>query len=116
MKLIKDKINLSELQKMAKNMFGDMVKAVIDIDKKIMVVFAELHADQEKMLLDKGSEQKNLWGINLYPSYYGKKEFVEFDSMINIKPNQNNRSRDIQDPKVRKKIIDLINNLVKNDL
>ena len=76
-----------------------------------MAVDAELHADQESLLLQKGSKQQNLWGINLYPDLEGE-DFVEFDSMINLRPAQNNRSRGVEDPELQIKIISIVNKLV----
>lgn len=58
MKIIKDQIVLEELQQMAKDSFGNLVKAVVDVEKEIMAVDAELHADQESALLANGSKQK----------------------------------------------------------
>ena len=92
---------------MAARMFGDMVKAVVDIDRKLMAVDAELLADLEALLLEGGSEQKSLWGINLYPDMPGD-QCVEFDSMINVRPSQGNRSREVEDEVVRKKIIAVV--------
>ena len=112
MQIIKNGITLRELDEMAQKLFGNFVKAVVDTKGKIMAVDAELHADLEAALLEKGSEQKNLWGINLYPGIGGE-GLVEFDSMINIRPSQNNRSRDVEDPEVRKKIIETVNKLVE---
>ncbi len=97
---------------MAGNMFGNLVKAVIDVRKEIMAVDAPMHADQEAELLKNGSKQENLWGINLYPEKFGD-EFIEFDSMINLRPNQNNRTRGIDDKKLQEKIINIVNKLVK---
>jgi len=115
MKLIDKTISKKELQKIAEKTFGDLVKAVVDIKKEIMVVGGELHSDEESILLEKhGSIQNDLWGINLYPANADDK-FVEFDSIINIRPSINNRSRDINDPKIRKKIIDIVNRLIKEN-
>lgn len=100
---------------MASGMYGDLVKAVIDIKKEILVVDAELHADQEKYLLENDSTQSDLWGINLYPDDYGTDDFIEFDSMINIRPRQGNRSRDVEDPAVRKEIIRIVNAKITHD-
>lgn len=93
-------------------MYGSLVKAVVDIRKKILVVDAELHADQEKYLLENGSQPSDLWGINLYPDDYGTEDFVEFDSMINIRPRQGNRSRDVEDSTIRQQIIALVSDKV----
>lgn len=84
-----------------------MVKAVVDIEKKIVAIDAEMHADLEQLLLESNSEQKNLWGINFYPEMTGE-DFVEFDSMINVRPSQKNRSRGVDDPEIRKKIIEVV--------
>jgi hypothetical protein len=112
MKIIKDKISKEELKKIAQDMFGNLVKAVVDIDKKIMAVGGELHADEEALLIENGSKQTNLWGINIYPDIEDD-NWIEFDSMINLKPSQGNRSRGVENPDTRKVIIEIINNLVK---
>ncbi len=105
-------ITLDELREMAAAMFGDLVKAVVDIDRGRVAVDAELHSDEEASLLESGSEQKNLWGINLYPGLQGA-DFVEFDSMINLRPSRGNRSRGVGDPAVRERILAIIDMLVK---
>ena len=92
-------------------MFGDLVKAVIDIKLEIMAVDAELHSDEEAFLLERGSAQEDLWGINLYPALHGS-DFVEFDSMINLRPSRGNRSRGIEDGTVRERILVIITSIV----
>ncbi len=104
-------VSVSELKVMAEAMFGDFVKAVVDIRREVMVVDAELHSDQEALLLGRESSQSDLWGINLYPELTGE-DFVEFDSMINLRPSQGNRSRGIQDPVVRDRILEIVDGLV----
>lgn len=89
-------------------MFGNLVKAVVDTEKKIIAIDAEMHADLEQLLLENGSEQRNLWGINFYSEMTGD-DFVEFDSMINVRPSQKNRSRSVDDPEIRKKILEVVN-------
>lgn len=112
MKIITDGILIAELNEMSSKMFGNLVKAVVDIEKGIMAVDADLHADEEALLLENGSEQKNLWGINMYPELTGD-DFVEFDSMINLRPSQGNRSRGVDDVEIQKKIVEIVNKLVK---
>jgi hypothetical protein len=112
MKIITDGISREELAEMSKKMFGNLVKAVVDIEKKIMAIDADLHADEEALLLENGSAQKNLWGINFYPELIGE-DFVEFDSMINLRPAQGNRSRGVDDLEVQKKILEIIDKLVQ---
>lgn len=112
MKIIDKEITIQELNEMAGKMFGNLVKAVVDIEKEIMAVDAELHADEEALLLENGSQQKNLWGINLYPGISGD-DFIEFDSMINLRPAQGNKSRGVEDELIRKKIIQIVNRLTR---
>lgn len=111
MKIITDKTSISELRKMAQRMFGSLIKAVVDIEKGIMAVDGELHSDEEAILLEKGSKQENLWGINIYPEL-PQKERIEFDSIINLKPSQSNRSRNVEDPKIRERITQIVNGLI----
>jgi len=87
------------LKTMSEKTFGVLVKAVMDIEKEIIIVDAELHADQESILLENGSKQENLWGINIHPNVEGD-SWIEFDSMINLRPSWGNRSRGVEDPKI----------------
>ena len=112
MKIIRDKISLEELKKMSEKMFDDLVKAVVDIEKEIMVVDAGLHADEEHLLLEEGSKQENLWGINIYSDKWGKDGFVVFDSMINLRPASGNKTRGVNDPEIQEKIKEIVNKLV----
>jgi len=91
--------------------FGDMVKAVVDTYRSILAIGGELHSYEEAALLDDGSIQEHLWGINLYPADAGP-EWIEFDSMINVRPIQGNRSRDVEDPAVRELIRQVVNRLI----
>lgn len=108
-KIIKKPIKFEEIETLAEQQFGDFVKAVVDIENVIMAIGWELHADQESLLLDKWSQQENLRGINIYPNDWGKDSFIEFDSMINIRPRLNNRTRGIQDINIQKKIKKIVN-------
>lgn len=113
MKIIKDKIEIEELKEMTKRMSENLVKAVIDIGKEIMAVDAEMHVDLEQLLIEnEASEPKNLWGINIHPDSEGE-DFTEFDSMINLKPGLGNRTRGIESPEIREKIIKIVNRFVK---
>ncbi len=105
-------IGLVELQQMAASMFGDLVKAVVDVNRAIMIVDAELQADEEALLIGNGSNQTDLWGINLYPELAGD-EFVEYDSMINLRPSRGNRGRGVEDPALRERIRTIVMGLVR---
>ena len=109
--LVKEKIKLDILKNLAFKTFGDLVKAVVDIKLEIMAIGGKMHADEEKLLLETGSNQDDLWGINIHPGK-PKDNRIEFDSMINIRPRQNNRSRGVEDTELQNKIINIVNSLV----
>ena len=112
MKIVDKAITVDELKKMSEKMFSRIVKAVVDIDREIMVVDAEMHADQEQLLLEEGSKQGYLWGINFHPDNFGSLDFIEFDSMINLRPSWGNKSRSVDDPKIQERIRAIINKMV----
>ena len=107
-----DPVSMDELRLLAKGRFGDMVKAVVDVKHGIMLLDADLHADQEAELLSEGAAQRDLWGLNLYPDLPDD-EWLEFDSMINLRPSFGNRSRGVDDPATRTAIADLVARLVR---
>jgi len=108
MEIVKDKILIQKLKEMAEKMFGDLVKAMVDIERRIMAVDAPMHADLFELLIEKeNSEPKNLWGINIYPAKTGD-DFIEFDSIMNLKPDLGNRTRGVEDENIRKKIIEIV--------
>ena len=112
MKIIAETLTIDELKQMAANMFGNLIKAVVDVDRGLLALDAELHSDLEALLLENGSKQKNLWGINLYPEKQGD-DYIEFDSLINMRPSQGNNSRGVDDEGVREKIIEIIKKKIK---
>ena len=107
-----DSISISELAEMAKKMYGSIVKADVDVAKAIVIVDMGMHADGEAELMKHGSKQNDLWGVNLHPDKFGTARFIEFDSMINLKPSQGNMSKGVDDEAVRAKIVALINRIV----
>ncbi len=110
-RIVRDAIARGELAALAERQFGDMVKVVVDVARGVMAVGGELHADGEAALIDDGSRQQDLWGINLYPGEQGA-GWIEFDSMINVRPAQGNRSRDVQDERLRSAIREVVTRLV----
>lgn len=98
---------------MSKKMFGNLVKAMVDIERGIMAVDAPMHADLLGFLMEKeNSEPKNLWGINIYPEKSGD-DFIEFDSIMNVRPDLGNKTRGVENEATRKKIIEIIGKLAK---
>lgn len=108
MQLLDHPINRDELKIIANERFITLVKAVVDIEKEILVVDADLHADQEAFLIDYGSRQQDLWGINLLVDLSGD-DFIQFDSMINLRPNQGNMTRSVEDNTIKQKIRMVVN-------
>lgn len=113
MEIVREPFGLDHLRALAAERFGDLVKAVVDVQRGIIAIDAELHSDEEAALLDDGSRQPDLWGINLYPADYGTDSWVEFDSMINVRPSQGNRSRSIGDLAIQGRIIEIVDRLVQ---
>lgn len=111
MKIV-EKVSVEELREMAEKMFGTLVKANVDIVKKIVIVDMEMYVDGEQELLESGSKQNDLWGINLKSGYCGTDDFIEFDSMINIRPSQNNPSRSVLDPNTQQEIRRIVHGVV----
>ena len=108
MKILDSPVKKNDLLKNSEVVFDEcMVKGVVDIDKELLAVDAQLHADLEQLFLENNSLQESLWGINLYPEDDGE-DFIEFDSMINIRPRQNNRSRGVESPEIRQKITEVV--------
>jgi len=114
MKIISGNITIEEIRNMAKAMFGNLVKVVVDIEKEIIAIDGELHSDEEVMLLENGSNQDNLWGINIYPDLQVN-ERIEFDSMINLRPRLGNMTRSVDSPEIREKITRIINILIRDE-
>ncbi|MEK7617933.1 MAG: DUF5674 family protein [Patescibacteria group bacterium] len=110
MKIIKQPLNKASIFENSIVIDDEYVKAVVDVTKELIAYDAGMHFDLEQMLLEQGSRQEDLWGINLLKNMSGD-DWIEFDSMINIRPAQNNRSRRVEDENARKTIVNIINKL-----
>ncbi|MBX9745121.1 MAG: hypothetical protein K2X08_07935 [Chlamydiales bacterium] len=112
-RMIEEQVQKSELSELElKGRYAGLVKAVVDIKRAIMIAGVTMHSDAEEQLLEQGSEQCDLWGINLYLQESGD-EWIEFDSMINLRPSQGNDSRGVDDLATQEKIREIVNHLVK---
>lgn len=109
-KIVDKKITEAELREFLNQPFPEMIKFVVDVEKEILALGGEMHADAEEILLENGSEQKNLWGGNVYPDAVGEK--LKYNSLINIRPSQNNRSLDVQDAGLKEKIKEIVYKLL----
>jgi len=110
--IVSEPISLRQLTEMAAEQFGDMVKAVVDTRLRVLALGAGLHSDEEAALLQRGSGQADLWGINIYPEK-PRAEWVEFDSMINIRPRTGNRSRGVEDGATQQLICEIVDSLIQ---
>ena len=113
MKIIDSPIKKTDLKSCQNQIDNIAVKGVVDVEKELLAIDAEFHADLEQFLLQNGSNQHDLWGINLYFEEDDLDDFLEFDSMINLRPSQNNRSRGIDSPELREKIQKVVTKWVK---
>ena len=112
-RIVKDKITQAELNTLAQEQYGNFIKAVIDIEQGVLGVGGELHVDIQSVLIEKeNSQAQNTWGINLYCDKSGE-DFIEFDSMINLKPVLGNKTRGVKDIEIRNKISEIVNKLIK---
>ena len=112
-KIITEAIARDDLRAIARNQFGSFVKAVVDIKKEVMAIGGELHADEEAILLQQGSLQDDLWGTNIRPDETDGK-FVEFNSMINIRPSRGNSSRGVENEEIQQKILYVVKKLIRD--
>ena len=111
-KIIKQKISRPDWETIAQETFGDMVKGVVDVRQKIVALGGELHADAEEILLKEGSQQSNLWGFNIYVNK-AKEDRIEYTSLINIRPKDGNRDREVKNQPLRDTIKKIIDELVE---
>ena len=109
--MVSDPISSARLLEMAAESFGDMVKAVVDTNQRLLALGGGFHSDEEALLLAQGSVQADLWGINIYPEK-PRSEWVEFDSLINIRPRLGNRSRGVEDAAIQQLIIEIVDFLI----
>ena len=110
-KILENQVTRNELAVVAAGQFGEWIKAAVDVERGVMAIGGELHADMEAVLLGQGSAQENVWGINLYPEQ-ADESWIEFNSMINVRPSQGNRSRGVENLEIRGKIKDVVKKLV----
>lgn len=97
--IIREQVTKEQLQEMME-MLETYVKLAVDIDREILAGGGAMHADCEAILLEDGSQQEFIWGADWNP----ESQEVTFESLINIRPRQNNRSLELQDPELRAKV------------
>ena len=111
-RIIEDKITKVELKELAREFYVEMIKGVADIERKIVALGGEWHMDANEILIKDGSKQENLWGFNFYLNK-PTEEMLEYNSLINIRPRQGNKSMEIESEEIKSKIFEIVNNLVE---
>lgn len=106
--IVRTKIDSQTRQKIAEDLKG-YIKVVVDVRRNILAAGGEKYVDGERLLLEDGSRQEDLWGAGL-DLETGE---MDFDSVINLRPTRN-RSREILDEEIRKKVAGLIESLLKS--
>lgn len=109
--VLRDRIDPALLERLVESWFQDMVKFVADVERGLVAVGGEMHADAEALLIEDGSRQRDLWGANYYPGR-GADGCLEFTALINIRPAQGNRSMEIEDDEVRSRVAALARRLI----
>jgi hypothetical protein len=108
---VESRLDPAELRRVVDAHFEDMVKYVVDVQRGVAAVGGELHADEEALLLERGSRQEDVWGANYYPGR-GEDGCIEYTSLINIRPAQGNRSMVVEDAAVRARVRELTFELI----
>lgn len=113
-KLYETTAPISELRQLANDIYADMVKAVVDIQLKVIAVGGLMHADWEQFLLDRGSKQEKLWGFNIFPDKASKYR-LQYNSLINIRPRDGNLKPDIQNEDLKNKIKNIVDAIINDN-
>lgn len=107
--IISKPLSIQTIREKHGSFFQTMVKIVVDVERKLLALDAEMHADLEELLLENESSQQELWGANLY---FDRPDYIEFTSLINIRPGQGNKSMEVMDPAIRQKMQDIVHALI----
>jgi hypothetical protein len=105
------KISPEQLKILCDQWFGDMVKVVADIEKQVIGIGGELHADAEKELIATESKPQDLWGANFYP-WLSPENRIDFTALINIRPNQDNPAMEILNENIKSRMQQIIEQLI----
>ncbi len=97
--IIREHASRKQLHEMME-MLETYIKLAVDIERGILAGGGAMHADCEAALLEDGSQQEFIWGADWNP----ETQEVTFESLINIRPSQNNRSLELQDLELRTKV------------
>lgn len=105
--VIGKKATEDEINKIAED-FDGYIKLVVDVKQEILAAGGERHFEGEQKLLQEGSKQEDLWGGGL-DLETGE---IDYNSIINLRPGQNNPSRDILSSSIRNKFDKIVKKLL----
>ncbi len=97
-RVIINPITRAEAKEIAQEFYKEMVKGVVDVEREILALGGEWHMDANKILLENGSSQRDIWGFNFFPDD-GR---IQYTSLINIRPLQNNWTLEVKSERLRK--------------
>ena len=107
-KIVKDNIGISDLKDLAKYTYNIMIKGVLDVENEVIAFGGEYHIDANKVLIEEGFKQDKIWGFNII--FKSDNDYdIEYTSLINIRPNQNNFDMEIQDISLKENIKKILN-------
>ena len=109
--ILEQPIRPGDLRALVADGFGDMVKFVVDVERGVVAIGGQLHAEGEHRLLNEGSSQEDLWGANYFPGR-GREGCLEYTSLINIRPARNNPGMEVEDAGIRERIRELAFRLI----
>lgn len=109
--MVRAKVPLEVLKTFLGHPFEEVIKYVVDVERGVIALGGELHADAESVLIEDGSSSSALWGANLYPKLPPGRR-IEYTSLINIRPSQGNPGMEVRDPALRARIREMTERLL----
>ena len=110
--IVENQISVDELKRIAKEFYVTMIKGVVDLEEEVIAFGGEYHMDSNRVLLERGSKQSNVWGFNIELDRR-RDSWIEYVSLINIKPQAGNRDMEVQDKAIRAKMKYIIDSKIK---
>ena len=110
-KIISKPITRAQALEIGQEFYTEMVKGVVDIKQDLIALGGEYHIDANTVLTQAGSSQPDVWGFNIYPNVIGD-DWIEYTSLINIRPAAGNRTMTVEDEAIRKVMKRIIEELI----
>ena len=105
--IVETTMSLVNVREVAKEFYVEMIKGVADIEREIIALGGEYHIDANNVLLDRGSQQSDLWGFNVHLEKEND-EWIECRSLINIRPAAGNIGMLIEDPSLEQRVRSIV--------